>query len=1136
MSGERERMRDIFDQARRLPASQRSAFLEGLPETDRAVRMQIEDMLAALDQAGGFMAAPTVSTPPARDTSATSVGPPREQPGTRIGPYKILQLIGEGGFGSVFLAEQEQPVRRRVALKIIKLGMDTRQVVARFEQERQALALMDHPGIAKVLDAGASEAGRPYFVMELVKGEPIIDYCDKHTLAIPARLELFSQVCQAVQHAHTKGIIHRDIKPNNILVSTQDGRPSAKVIDFGIAKATNARLTEKTLFTEHRQLIGTPEYMSPEQAEGSLDIDTRTDVYSLGVLLYELLTGSTPFDSDRLRSAAFGELQRIIREVDPPAPSTRLSQSVQTLESVAAHRRTEPRKLGTMIRGELDWIVMKALEKDRQRRYESAGGLAVDVQKYLLGEEVSAAPPSMSYRLRKFARRNRSAVAAVSAVAGALVLGMAAFAWQASVARGQRDRAVKAESEATSRASELELVANFQAGMLGQVDPTRAGIELTGDIAAKFRASLEKAAPPIAPEERDERAAAFQAEWSRVNATDVSREFIDRTILRPAAKSIETTFGEKPLVQAQLRQALASRYQELGLFEAALPLQRSALEARRRVLGEDDPLTLQSLSGLGVLHYLSGGLEEGERLVLEALEKQRRILGPDHADSIHTLNAVAALRLMQAKYEDCERLSREVLERQSRLAEPSVAHSITAAGTLASSLKSQQKLDEAEKVYRETLDRATRALGPEDDQVLRVQNDLATFLQLTGRLAEAEESFRQVLETSRRRLGADNVSTLITLGNLAFVLIEQGKLDEAEPLVVESFEGRRRVLGPDHPITLFSEFDLGQLREKQKKLVEAGDIYQDVAARRRRTLGLGHEQTRETLNALSNALLMQNKLGQATPVQRDLLEASRLSLGVDDPRTLSIMSVLGVILQHQDKAEAAEPVLRETLERRRRVLGPDHIDTLASMRNMGIVLGEQDKLVESEPYFREEIAARRRIQGPDHPETLTACSMLAYNLRKLRKYEELEAHSRDTLERLSRVVGRSNTESLVMVEMLGTSLIGLRKHDEAAAVLAEWEPSARAALTGPRGPQLGRHLALLGAARAGSGAGPANFSLAEASLLEADTLFAVVPGHPWGLECAASLATLYSAWNNAEPGKGYDAKATEWRAKAGLPE
>jgi WD40 repeat protein/serine/threonine protein kinase len=363
-----------------------------------------------------------------------------EAPGTLIGPYKLLELIGEGGFGVVYMAEQQQPVRRKVALKVVKPGMDSKQVIARFEAERQALALMDHPNIAKVLDAGATDTGRPYFVMELVRGIPITDLCDQNQLPVRERLELFVAVCQAVQHAHQKGIIHRDLKPSNVLVTLQDGMPVVKVIDFGIAKALGQeRLTDKTVFTGFAQMLGTPLYMSPEQAEMSgQDVDTRTDIYALGVLLYELLTGTTPFDKERLKEASYDELRRIIREEEPAKPSTRISTLGQAATTVSANRKSEPRRLSRLFRGELDWIVMKALEKDRNRRYDTASSFAVDVQGYLDDEPVQACPPSAVYRFRKFARRNKGALITASAIALAVLLAMAGLAvssgliWQAN--------------------------------------------------------------------------------------------------------------------------------------------------------------------------------------------------------------------------------------------------------------------------------------------------------------------------------------------------------------------------------------------------------------------------------------------------------------------------------------------------------------------------------------------------------------------------------------------------------------------------------------------------------------------------------------------------------------------------------
>jgi serine/threonine protein kinase/WD40 repeat protein len=416
--------RAIFEAAlERTGPEQRAAYLNEACATNPALREHIEGLLRAHEMLDSFLVR-------ARgDTLAQSVA---ERPSTVIGPYKLLQQLGEGGMGTVFMAEQTQPVQRHVALKIIKAGMDSRQVIARFEAERQALALMDHPNIARVLDAGTTSGGRPYFVMELVKGVPITRYCDERRLTPRQRLELFVPVCQAVQHAHQKGIIHRDLKPSNVLVCLYDGKPVPKVIDFGVAKAAGPRLTEKTLFTEVGQVVGTLEYMSPEQAElNQLDVDTRSDIYSLGVLLYELLTGTTPLERGRLKEAAFLEVLRLIREEEPPRPSTRLSDSQESLPSISAQRQTEPMKLTRLVRGDLDWIVMKALEKDRNRRYETANGFAMDLRRYLADEPVQACPPSATYRLRKFTRRHKGILATISVVVLALAIATTVSAWLA---------------------------------------------------------------------------------------------------------------------------------------------------------------------------------------------------------------------------------------------------------------------------------------------------------------------------------------------------------------------------------------------------------------------------------------------------------------------------------------------------------------------------------------------------------------------------------------------------------------------------------------------------------------------------------------------------------------------------------
>jgi len=802
---------------------------------------------------------PTIGVPEAGDRDGSWYAS-SERAGTVIGRYKLVRQIGEGGFGTVYLAEQQEPVRRAVALKIIKPGMDTKQVIARFEAERQALALMDHQSIARVLDAGATEAGRPYFVMELVKGESITTYCDRHNIGIDERLKLLQQVCQAVQHAHHKGIIHRDIKPSNVMITMQDGRPLPKVIDFGIAKATSQRLTERTMFTEHHQFVGTPEYMSPEQAEmNQVDIDTRSDIYSLGVLMYELLTGMTPFDPQQLRGTSYAEIQRIIREETPPRPSTRII-SCDKRDSIAAQRKSEPKRLTSLLRDDIDWIVMKAMEKDRTRRYETANGLSFDIARYLKNEPVVAGPPSASYRLRKFVRRHRGPVLAAALVALALVAGLLGTVTFAVRESRQRDLADANAALALKREAEAERIAGFQASVLAAANTQEMGEAILDAFRDQVQLRLERRwvtddsghSRPRTEKEIADALAAFDAVAQPADAAEIARHMIDTGVMVPAIASLDEEFADQPLVQAEILQTIGNVYASIGLFEEAVRHNRRVLELRREH-GADPALIVESLYHLVWDLHSTGRCDEALVLAREELQLAREHYGESHLAVASALAQLAQLASDQEDHDEAERLTREQTEMMIRLDGEGSEQHIRCLWDLSYHAIERGDFEKGEALAREALRLLeTRGEGATRD-ALTLKHNIAEALVAQGRFEEAEALNRHVLAARRVMLGDRHPGVAYSVLGLAGALIGQGEYGLAEPLAREGLAIWRDAGQQDPPELVDALTDLSTILLERNQPAEAEPLLRELVNILRSRFGNEHAKTIAARQRLADA-------------------------------------------------------------------------------------------------------------------------------------------------------------------------------------------------------------------------------------------------------------------------------------------
>ncbi len=1040
--------REIFEEARIIADPVRRAeFLDEACAGNDAQRQQFDLLFRADETATQAQASGGVET-------TESSGSARHAVEAEIGPYRLIKALGEGGMGTVYLAEQVHPIRRSVALKLVKAGLDGQTIIPRFEAERQALAMMDHPNIAKVLDAGTTSKGQPYFVMELVRGVPITDYCNDRRLTIPERLKLMIPVCQAIQHAHQKGLIHRDIKPSNILVSEPDGAAVPKVIDFGIAKAIGPAINEHPSLTQVGTIVGTLEYMSPEQADSAwTDIDTRSDIYSLGVVLYELLTGTTPLPMGGARKAGYAEVLRRIREDEPLVPSGRLTSSRETLGAVSAQRATNPSKLAKLVEGELDWIVMKALEKDRARRFETANGLARDLERYLQGEPVEAGPPSATYRTLKFASKYRWPLAAAASFAALLVSGVMVSTWQAvrarsaeQVAQSQRDRAVMAEGLAR-QGQQVARQERDRAVSAEAIAQTERAAALTEKTRADGETAIAKAVNEFV--QNDLLAQATASGQMRQNGKP-DPDLKVRVALDRAAQRIENRFRAQPLVEESIRGTIAESYTGLGLNKEALEQLQRTLELRRRRLGERHPDTLQTWEEIGKVESAVGDYAAAEKHLMLVLNARRALLGEHAAATLSAKQSLAELYGTLTKFREARGLLEEVIADRRRSLGAHHPVTLSAEIGLAEAYLSEGKLNEAERLMLKVLEDRRRRDGADHPAALDLAKRLAEGVYLAqGNYAKAEALLLETVEAERRVLGSDHIDLFSALNALANVYFRQGKYSRAEELNAQILERQTRLLGKDHLNTLNTMINLAICHRAQGKYTQAESIYLQVIETGRRVLGEEHRTTVTGMQNLAVVYSGQGKDQQAEELYSRVLAIRTKTFGPDSPATLNSLQSLGLAIAAQKRFPEAEALFTKTLDTLRRGSNLELPISLSVMHSLAVAYTEQGKYNQAESLLRECLVLREKV-SPDAWERYQTLNQLGQTLLLQKRFAEAEPNLVSGYQGMMDRYAKIAINARAGVARSGARIVQLYEQWGKSEKASEWRAKIASSDAGPR--------------------------------------------------------------------------------------